>query len=155
VTSRSASTSGSSENVVRAIELARSRDVRTVAFTRSGPTPLAAAAEQCIAIPSTDTPRIQECHVLLGHTLCELVEREMFPDAVLQRPAVRPGPGAVSAVFLDRDGTLNVKAPDGDYVTSSAQLRMLRGAADAVAALGRAGIAVFVVPISAGSRWAA
>lgn len=93
--------------------------------------------------------------MLLGHTLCELVEREMFPDAVLQRPAVRPGPGAVSAVFLDRDGTLNVKAPDGDYVTSSAQLRMLRGAADAVAALGRAGIAVFVVPISAGSRWAA
>ena len=70
------STSGESENVVRAIALARSLQVHTVAFTRSGKNSLAEAAEHCIAIPSTDTPRIQEGHMLLGHTLCELVEQE-------------------------------------------------------------------------------
>lgn len=70
------STSGESENVVRAIALARSRQVHTVAFTRAGSNRLADAAEHCIAVPSSDTPRIQEAHMLLGHTLCELVEQE-------------------------------------------------------------------------------
>jgi D-sedoheptulose 7-phosphate isomerase len=72
------STSGESENVVRAIALARERGVHTVAFTREGPNRLADAAEHSIAIPSEDTPRIQEAHMLLGHTLCELVEEEMM-----------------------------------------------------------------------------
>lgn len=51
----------------------------------------------------------------------------------------------MSAVFLDRDGTLNVKAATGDYVKSAEELRMLPGAAAAVAALRRAGIPAFVV----------
>jgi D-glycero-D-manno-heptose 1,7-bisphosphate phosphatase len=51
----------------------------------------------------------------------------------------------LTAVFLDRDGTINVKAPEGDYVTAPDQLRLLPGAADAVAALNHAGVPVAVV----------
>jgi D-glycero-D-manno-heptose 1,7-bisphosphate phosphatase len=55
------------------------------------------------------------------------------------------GGRAVSAVFLDRDGTINAKAPEGDYVKSPEELVLLRGAGAAVAALNRAGIPVLLV----------
>jgi D-sedoheptulose 7-phosphate isomerase len=69
------STSGDSENVVRAIEAARERGLRTIAFTGETGGRLAELVEICVRVPSTETPRIQEGHTALAHALCELVER--------------------------------------------------------------------------------
>jgi D-sedoheptulose 7-phosphate isomerase len=71
------STSGNSLNVLRAFEAARVLGVTTVGLTGMSGGKMADAADLVIRVPSDDTPRIQECHVLLGHTMCELVEREL------------------------------------------------------------------------------
>lgn len=73
------STSGNSKNVVRAFEEANKKGVLTVAFTGESGGKLAKLANMAFKIPSTDTPRIQEVHMLLGHSLCEIVEQKMFP----------------------------------------------------------------------------
>ncbi len=72
------STSGRSENVLRAAERARELDVVTVGMTGAEGGPLAGSCDHCLCVPATDVPRIQEAHVLIGHTLCEYVERELF-----------------------------------------------------------------------------
>ena len=61
------------------------------------------------------------------------------------RALARPMPGQPDAVLLDRDGTINVKAPEGEYITRSAQLELLPGAAEAIRQLNRAGVPVAVV----------
>ena len=73
------STSGNSANVVRAVRKANENDMVTVGLTGGGGGELAGLCHYVLDVPSTDTPRIQECHMLLGHTICELVERTMFP----------------------------------------------------------------------------
>ncbi len=73
------STSGRSPNIVAAMRRVDGRGVTRVAMTGSAPSPLGAVVEHHVAVPSTDTPRIQECHLLVGHILCEIVERETFP----------------------------------------------------------------------------
>jgi D-sedoheptulose 7-phosphate isomerase len=73
------STSGNSANVVRAFEQARSQNVCTAGFTGETGGKMKNLSDFWIPIPSTDTPRIQECHMLLGHTICELVEAHLFP----------------------------------------------------------------------------
>jgi D-sedoheptulose 7-phosphate isomerase len=74
------STSGKSPNVALALAAARKMKLHTVALTgRSGGT-LRGNVEHCICVPSDDTPRIQECHVLIGHIISELVEREIFRE---------------------------------------------------------------------------
>jgi D-sedoheptulose 7-phosphate isomerase len=73
------STSGNSANVVRAFEKANEKGVVTVGFTGETGGKMKAVTNHLINIPSTDTPRIQECHMLLGHTICELVESALFP----------------------------------------------------------------------------
>jgi D-sedoheptulose 7-phosphate isomerase len=73
------STSGNSPNVVKAILTARQMNLRTVGLTGSSGGTLAESAEFCICVPSNDTPRIQECHILIGHILSELVEKEIYP----------------------------------------------------------------------------
>ncbi len=72
------STSGNSENVVRALEVARERGALAVGFTGEGGGKMAAACDVLIAAPSRSTPRIQEAHALCGHVLCALVERTLF-----------------------------------------------------------------------------
>jgi D-sedoheptulose 7-phosphate isomerase len=72
------STSGNSANVVRAIEEAAALGLTTVALTGATGGKLADVAELCIRVPSDDTPRVQEMCMLLGHTLCEIVEREFL-----------------------------------------------------------------------------
>lgn len=74
------STSGNSQNVVRAFEEAHKKGVLTVAFTGESGGKMGEIADMAFKIPSTDTPRIQEVHMLLGHSLCEIVERKMFPQ---------------------------------------------------------------------------
>ena len=71
------STSGNSKNVVRAMEVAQSKGIRTVALVGDKPEgAMQAIADYVLAAPSTNTARIQECHILIMHTLCQLVESE-------------------------------------------------------------------------------
>ena len=73
------STSGNSANVLKALEQARAQKMITIGFTGKDGGKMKALCDILINIPSSDTPRIQECHMLLGHTLCEITERELFP----------------------------------------------------------------------------
>jgi D-sedoheptulose 7-phosphate isomerase len=73
------STSGNSINVVKALEVANEIGMVTVAFTGETGGKMKDVAKYLINIPSKDTPRIQECHMILGHTICELVEIALFP----------------------------------------------------------------------------
>jgi D-sedoheptulose 7-phosphate isomerase len=71
------STSGNSRNVFLALEAARKIGAVTVAFTGKGGGQVAKAADFLFEVPSHDTPRIQEAHILAGHVLCEILEREL------------------------------------------------------------------------------
>jgi len=71
------STSGSSPNVVRGLETARELGMTTVALTGASGGKVAAVVDICVRVPSEDTQRVQELCMLLGHTLCELVERDL------------------------------------------------------------------------------
>lgn len=73
------STSGNSTNVIKALEVANEIGMVTVAFTGETGGKMKDSAKYLINIPSKDTPRIQECHMILGHTICELVEIALFP----------------------------------------------------------------------------
>src|SRR5215207_129265 len=75
------STSGTSGNVVRGLEAARELGLVTVAFTGASGGKLVDLADVCVRVPSEDTPRVQELCMLLGHTLCEIVERELVAAA--------------------------------------------------------------------------
>lgn len=74
------STSGSSPNVVRGLETAREAGLVTVAFTGAGGGKVAGLVDVCVRVPTEDTPRVQELCMLLGHTLCEIVERELAAE---------------------------------------------------------------------------
>jgi len=78
------STSGSSANVVLALEVAREMGLKTIAFSGGDGGPVAAAAELAIVVPSRSTPRIQEVHITIGHVLCDLVDFLLFPEAFRQ-----------------------------------------------------------------------
>ncbi len=71
------STSGSSANVVAALEAARRHGMVTVAFVGQPGSPMEAAADHCLCAPGARTSGIQEGHLLLGHVVFELVEREL------------------------------------------------------------------------------
>lgn len=73
------STSGNSANVVAALVVARDLGLATVGFTGRGGGKMDALCDLCLRVDSTETPRIQEVHILAGHLLCEAVERELFP----------------------------------------------------------------------------
>jgi D-sedoheptulose 7-phosphate isomerase len=75
------STSGTSENVVRGLAEARELGLVTVAFTGASGGKLVDLADVCVRVPSEETPRVQELCMLLGHTLCEIVERELVGAA--------------------------------------------------------------------------
>lgn len=70
-------TSGTSRNVVRALQVAKSNALFTVALTGQSGGMVEHVADCTICIPSSDTPRIQECHILAGHIICEIVEQQM------------------------------------------------------------------------------
>ncbi|WP_367390048.1 SIS domain-containing protein [Lewinella sp. LCG006] len=74
------STSGNSQNILRAAAVAREQEMTVVGFTGQTGGQLSAYCEHLLAVPSQDTPRIQECHMLVGHLICELVEGEMFGE---------------------------------------------------------------------------
>ena len=72
------STSGNSPNVIRALEAARSKSIYSVALAGKSGGKLKNVADCTIYIPSEETPRIQECHILTGHLICEMVEEMLF-----------------------------------------------------------------------------
>jgi D-sedoheptulose 7-phosphate isomerase len=72
------STSGNSGNIVKAFEAARSKKVITIGFTGETGGKMKDLSDYLINVPSKDTPRIQESHILLGHIVCEFVEKEYF-----------------------------------------------------------------------------
>jgi len=73
------STSGNSGNVIRAMEKAAEQGMINVAFTGETGGKMKALSDHLVNVPSTDTPRIQECHILLGHIMCQIVEERIFP----------------------------------------------------------------------------
>jgi D-sedoheptulose 7-phosphate isomerase len=78
------STSGRSPNVLAALAAARQGGLATVGFTGAGGTAMAPLCDLLLGVPSDSTPRIQEGHLVLGHTICAMVEARLFP---------RPAPG--------------------------------------------------------------
>jgi D-sedoheptulose 7-phosphate isomerase len=68
------STSGNSANVLKAVKVGRERGLLTVGMTGGSGGKLKAEVDYCICIPSEDTPRIQESHILIGHILCQIIE---------------------------------------------------------------------------------
>jgi len=71
------STSGRSPNVIRGVEAARERGLITIGLTGQAGGILKEKVDYCLCAPSTVTPRVQECHILIGHILCEILEREL------------------------------------------------------------------------------
>ena len=72
------STSGNSGNIVKAFEAAREKKVITIGFTGESGGKMKPLSDYLFNIPSADTPRIQESHILIGHIICELVEKRIF-----------------------------------------------------------------------------
>jgi len=72
------STSGNSTNIIKAFETARSKGMITIGFTGQTGGKMKELCDWLINVPSTDTPRIQESHILLGHIICQLVEEKYF-----------------------------------------------------------------------------
>ena len=72
------STSGNSANIVKAFEVAREKGIVTVGFTGEGGGKMKGLSDHLVNVPSKDTPRIQESHIMLGHIICQLVEEQYF-----------------------------------------------------------------------------
>lgn len=72
------STSGNSANIVKAFEVAREKGIHTVGFTGDSGGKMKELSDYLLNVPSKDTPRIQEAHILIGHIICQLVEEQYF-----------------------------------------------------------------------------
>jgi D-sedoheptulose 7-phosphate isomerase len=73
------STSGNSKNIMNAFEVAREKGLITIGFTGATGGKMKSLSDHLVNVPSTDTPRIQESHILLGHIICQLVEEKLYP----------------------------------------------------------------------------
>ena len=76
------STSGNSVNVINAFESAKAKGITTVALVGRDGGKMAQMADIAIVVPSDATPRIQESHILIGHIICDVIEKELFADGV-------------------------------------------------------------------------
>ena len=76
------STSGNSQNIVNAFESARAKGIATVALVGRDGGQMGKMADYAIIVPSNATPRIQESHILIGHILCDIIEKTLFGDGV-------------------------------------------------------------------------
>ena len=72
------STSGNSKNIIRAFEKAQEKGITTVGFTGATGGDMKSSSDFLINVPSSDTPRIQESHILIGHIICQIVEEKYF-----------------------------------------------------------------------------
>jgi len=76
------STSGNSANIVKAFDSAKKKNITTIALTGRDGGEMAKMADIALVVPSDSTPRIQESHILIGHILCDIIEKEIFSDGV-------------------------------------------------------------------------
>ena len=76
------STSGNSVNIIKAFHSAKKKGIMTVALTGRDGGEMAKLADIALVVPSNSTPRIQESHILIGHILCDIIEKEIFADGV-------------------------------------------------------------------------
>jgi D-sedoheptulose 7-phosphate isomerase len=72
------STSGNSKGILNAVQIARNIGTLTIGFTGRDGGILKNAVDICLNVPSDNTPRIQECHITVGHIICSIVEKELF-----------------------------------------------------------------------------
>lgn len=72
------STSGNSKNILKSLETAKRLGVKTIGLTGAKGGKMKEMTDYCICVPSDETPRIQESHILIGHILCAAVEKELF-----------------------------------------------------------------------------
>lgn len=70
------STSGKSENILLALKAAKKQGAFTAALTGSGPNPMSEEADIALAIPHPVTARVQECHILIGHMICDYIDKD-------------------------------------------------------------------------------
>jgi D-sedoheptulose 7-phosphate isomerase len=76
------STSGNSVNIINAFESAKKKGITTVALVGRDGGEMAKIADYSLIVPSDSTPRIQESHILIGHILCDIIEKEIFGEGV-------------------------------------------------------------------------
>ena len=76
------STSGNSQNVLNAFEVAKQKKITTVALVGKDGGKMAQMADFAIVVPSSSTPRIQESHLLIGHIICDIIVKELFGEGV-------------------------------------------------------------------------
>ncbi|MFC1484989.1 SIS domain-containing protein [bacterium] len=74
------STSGNSENVLKGFQMAKERGAKTIAFLGSEGGKMKNLTDVALIVPSSNTPRIQECHITIGHIICDIVETELFKN---------------------------------------------------------------------------
>lgn len=72
------STSGNSKNIIKAFEVAKEKEIITIGFTGASGGKMKEISDYLFNVPSNDTPRIQESHIMLGHIICQLVEEKVF-----------------------------------------------------------------------------
>ena len=72
------STSGNSENIIKAFETAKTKNITTIGFTGETGGKMKELSDYLFNVPSKDTPRVQESHIMIGHIICELVEEKLF-----------------------------------------------------------------------------
>lgn len=125
------STSGNSRNVMLAIEAAKRIGAKTMSFTGDGGV-LKDMVDLSVIIPTRETPRVQEGYLVACHTICGIVEREMFGR---------------KAVFIDRDDTIVKDVP---YCNDPEKLQLLPGVPKAISRLKEAGYLVIVVTNQSG-----
>jgi len=76
------STSGNSKNIINAFDSAKEKGITTVALVGKDGGEMAKIADIALVVPSDSTPRIQESHILIGHIICDIIEKEIFADGV-------------------------------------------------------------------------
>lgn len=126
------STSGESENIVRAVLAARAKGMTTVGFLGGSGGRLLGQVDVPVVLDARDTPTVQTGHMVLTHTVCGLVEKALFPNR---------------AVFLDRDGTLIVNR---HYGSDPDAIELLPGVAEGLRALRLAGFTLILVSNQSG-----
>lgn len=72
------STSGNSSNIIKALEECRKKEIITVGLTGESGGKMKDIYDYCIRVPSEETPRIQEAHIMIGHILCSIIEESLF-----------------------------------------------------------------------------
>lgn len=72
------STSGNSKNILEALRVCKEKEIHTVGMTGETGGAMETLCDYCIKVPSSETPRVQEAHILIGHVICSLVEESLF-----------------------------------------------------------------------------